>query len=314
MSKTSSAVASTPPIGRPYDIAGRRLCLHRSGAGGPAVVFLPGAGLIGLDFLNVHQETARFTTSVIYDRAGTGWSDGIALPRSAAAVAEELRSLLAAAEVPPPYVLVGHSLGGAYTRRYTQLFPQEVAGLLFLDPAHESYQAMRRQSLVARVRQVLSMARLLPNPMAFYRPMFAAMFARWPDAERRILVDYHARNWSKSLAEAKNLQIDVLDEIAGGEPTPDVPMVVLTAMGIDPFMAPFMDRPYLLEVNRRKREFYDAFARSVPQGENRLLDDAGHSTLHTDRPDAVVQAIRDLIAAVGSASAAPAAEAGLVTA
>ena len=70
-----------PPLGRRFDVAGRSLALHRSGSGGPTVVFLPGAGLTGLDFLNVHAEVARFATAVIYDRGGTGWSDAAPLPR-----------------------------------------------------------------------------------------------------------------------------------------------------------------------------------------------------------------------------------------
>jgi pimeloyl-ACP methyl ester carboxylesterase len=295
MSQPSSAAACPPPIGHTYDVDGRRLSLHRSGSGGPAVVFLPGAGLIGLDYLNVHEAAAQFTTSVIYDRASTGWSDEVALPRTAAEVAGELRSLLLAARVPPPYLLVGHSLGGAYIRRFAQLFPAEVAGLLFLDPAHESYAAMPKQSLLAQVRQVLAMLRVLPSPMAFYRPMFETMFVAWPEREREILVDYHGRSWRKSLLEARNLQNEVLEEIRDGGEMPDVPLIVLTAMGIDPFMAPFMDGAYLREINLRKQAFYTAFADSVPRGENRLLDDAGHSTIHTDRPDAVVRAIRDLL-------------------
>src|SRR3984957_2410097 len=163
---------SPSPLGRHYEVAGRQLALHRAGAGGPSVVFLPGAGLIGLDYLNIQSEIAGSTTAVIYDRAGTGWSDAIALPRTAAAVAEELRALLAAAEVPLPYVLVGHSLGGAYLRRYAQLFPDEVAGLLFLDPSHEGYADFPRQAFLAQARQALAMLPALLNLRKFYRPKF----------------------------------------------------------------------------------------------------------------------------------------------
>lgn len=66
-------------------------------------------------------------------------------------------------------------------------------------------------------------------------------------------------------------------------------------MGIDPFMAPFVSERYLRLVNERKRGHYDTLAHSVPRGENRLLSDAGHSTLQADRPDAVIGAIRDVI-------------------
>jgi hypothetical protein len=61
------------------------------------VVFLPGAGRVGLDYLNVHDEVWWFTTSVLYDRAGTGWSEEVELPRTATEVTDELRGILGAA-------------------------------------------------------------------------------------------------------------------------------------------------------------------------------------------------------------------------
>jgi alpha/beta hydrolase family protein len=106
---------ANPPLGRFYEVGGRRLLLHRSGSGTPAVVFLPGGGAVGLDYLNVQHKAAKLTTSVLYDRAGTGWSDRTGLPRTSAEVTSELRQLLRTAGVPAPYLLAGHSLGGLCT-------------------------------------------------------------------------------------------------------------------------------------------------------------------------------------------------------
>ena len=74
-----------------------------------------------------------------------------------------------------------------------------------------------------------------------------------------------------------------------------MPLIVLIAMGIDPFMTAILSEGYLRKVNERKQAIYQPLAASVPRGEHRLLENAGHSTIHTDRPDAVVQAIRDLV-------------------
>ncbi|MGP8296511.1 alpha/beta fold hydrolase [Streptomyces inhibens] len=134
-----TAVDGAPPLGRLHEIGGRRLMVHRSGSGGPTVVFVAGASAVGLDYLNLHNRVSEFTTSMLYDRAGTGWSDEVELPRTATEVADELRNLLRAVGVPAPYLLVGHSLGGAYVRRFAQLFPDEVAGLLLLEPSHEDW-------------------------------------------------------------------------------------------------------------------------------------------------------------------------------
>jgi hypothetical protein len=97
------------------------------------------------------------------------------------------------------------------------------------------------------------------------------------------------------LHEAANLNSEVLPEIAAGGAGPTQPTIVLTAMGIDPFQAAFMDEAYLRRMNEAKADFYSEFAALAPRGENRLVEGAGHSTLHTDRPDAVIEAIHDLI-------------------
>ena len=68
--------------------------------------------------------------AILYDRAGTGWSDDTALPRTATEVTDELGAVLLAIAGPGPYVLVGHSLGGAYVQRFAQRFPGKVAGLV----------------------------------------------------------------------------------------------------------------------------------------------------------------------------------------
>src|SRR5215471_3542508 len=150
------------PSARFYDVAGRQLMLYASGTGGPVLVFLPGAGVTGLGYLNLHEQASRVTTSVLYDRAGTGWSDHAELPRSASEVADELRSLLRVACVPAPYVFVGHSLGGIYARRFAQRFPADVAGFVFLDPGHEDYTTkFPKPSLCERLRTSLALFRVL---------------------------------------------------------------------------------------------------------------------------------------------------------
>jgi pimeloyl-ACP methyl ester carboxylesterase len=150
---TTTRPARQAPLGRFYDINERSLFLHRSGSGGPAVVFLPGASAIGLDYLNIHDRVSQFTTSVLYDRGGTGWSDPADLPRPLAEVAVELRELLRATDVPVPYVLVAHSLGCAYTRRFVQLLPEEVAGVVYLDGIVEDWETYMPQLRPNRPRE-----------------------------------------------------------------------------------------------------------------------------------------------------------------
>jgi pimeloyl-ACP methyl ester carboxylesterase len=295
--RSETTPVAVPPIGRLYDVGGRRLLLHHSGTGGPAVVIAPGAGAIGLDYLNVHDQASAFTTSVLYDRAGTGWSHRVDLPRTAAEVVDELRDLLRAADVPAPYLLVGHSLGGLYVRHYAQRFPDEVAGLLLLDPAHEDFSAyMPKQLLDMQEHATKDLELLEPDEelLQLYRGLFAQMFARLPEPVREVLIDYHIGSWRTGVWEAKNVD-EIYDEVRHGGDIPDVPLIVLTAMGLDRLQAMPIPEQLLREMNDGKRRLYEAVTKSVPRGEQRVLLDAGHTTIHTDRPDAVLQAIRDLL-------------------
>ncbi|MES2606784.1 MAG: alpha/beta fold hydrolase, partial [Pseudomonadota bacterium] len=82
------------------------------------------------------QDTvSEFATTIAYDRAGTGGSSDGALPRDGRQAALELHAALQNSGVPPPYVLVGHSLGGLYVRIYAAMYPQEVAALVLVDPS-----------------------------------------------------------------------------------------------------------------------------------------------------------------------------------
>jgi pimeloyl-ACP methyl ester carboxylesterase len=296
MAKRREALRRAVSSARFHDVGGRQLMLCASGTGGPVVVVLPGAGLTGLGYLNLHEQVSRFTTSVLYDRAGTGWSDHVQLPRSATEVAEELRLLLRVAGVPAPYVFVGHSLGGIYARRFAQRFPADVAGVVFLDPGHEDYTTkLPKPSLGEQLRMSLSLLRVLLQFKRLYRGYFERMFADWPAPVRDLLFEYHRTSWRVGLKEAKNFE-SICDEVRRGGDMPDVPLIVLTAMGIDPFRAMFATEASQRKLNDVKLAINRAIANSVPHGEHRVLENAAHATFHVDRPDAVVQAIREFIA------------------
>ncbi|MFJ9415148.1 alpha/beta fold hydrolase [Streptomyces sp. NPDC101227] len=284
-----------------YDVRGRRLMLHRSGTGGPSVVFLPGAGLVGLDYLNTQDRAAELTTSVLYDRAGTGWSDGAELPRTAAEVADELRDLLRAAAVPAPYVLVGHSLGGAYARRYAQRFPDEVAGLLLLDPFHEDLHDRGPREAREKLAQMhdQEVPEATEEQLQQAREQAAPLFAKWPDAVREPLIEHHLASWKTGLHEGRNLYDEVAGELRHGPALPDVPLIVLTVLGHDATQAQLWSEEALREINGAKAALHAELAASVPRGEHRTLNDAGHGWLHEERPDSVLQAITDLLRAGG---------------
>lgn len=125
------------PIGKMVDVGGYRLHINSTGTDGPTVVLDAGIGCHSLEWALVQPEIAKFTKVCSYDRAGYGWSDESPLERTSANIAVELHTLLHNAGIPGPYILVGHSFGGANIRLYASKYPDEVLGIVLVDSAHE---------------------------------------------------------------------------------------------------------------------------------------------------------------------------------
>ncbi len=122
-------------------IDGRATAYATGGAGEPTVVFEAGLGGWMPDWQLVAPAVAGSSSVFVYDRPGYGWSDPATTPRDAATMVAELRDLLVATGHEPPYVLVGHSLGGTVMDLFARTHPDEVAGLVLVDSRHHSYTA-----------------------------------------------------------------------------------------------------------------------------------------------------------------------------
>jgi pimeloyl-ACP methyl ester carboxylesterase len=125
-----------PPPGHLVDVGGFRLHINSSGEGSPAVILDAALGGSSVSWTLVQPALSTLTRVCSYDRAGFGWSEAGPPPRTAGRIAEELRTLLANARVPPPFILVGHSFGGFVMRIFAARYRADVAGLVLVDPAH----------------------------------------------------------------------------------------------------------------------------------------------------------------------------------
>lgn len=125
-----------PPPGRLIDIGGYRLHLLTHGEGSPTVVMDSGLPGTVLSWGEVQPQVASFARTCSYDRPGLGWSEAGPEPRTVRRIVTELHSLLTRAGIGPPYILVGHSFGGLTARLFTSTYPDEVVGLVLVDPVH----------------------------------------------------------------------------------------------------------------------------------------------------------------------------------
>jgi pimeloyl-ACP methyl ester carboxylesterase len=131
------------------------LAYSLTGAGQPAIVLQSGLGDGRSTWAAVLSKLPATRAVFSYDRPGYGESSATTDARDPCSVATELHGLLGAAGVAPPYVLVGHSLGGLYQYAFARLYPAEVAGLVLLDPTHPAHWR-RMQADVPAMASVVS--------------------------------------------------------------------------------------------------------------------------------------------------------------
>jgi pimeloyl-ACP methyl ester carboxylesterase len=125
-----------PAPGRMIDAGGLRLHVQVLGLprAEPVIVFENGEFSASPEWVWVAPEVARFGRVVLYDRPGTGWSPTPAEPVTAAALTAALRAALAQLDLAPPYILVGHGLGGLLSQAFAAAYPTDVQGFVLVDP------------------------------------------------------------------------------------------------------------------------------------------------------------------------------------
>jgi len=196
--------------------------------GQPTVVLVGGLG-DGLEIWKLVQPAvAQFARVVAYDRAGIGQSDPDSAPATPQREAAQLQTLLQNAGIKPPYVLVGHSIGGAYVRMFAGLYPGEVAGLVFVDPTDFT---QTRADLIAIWTEL--------------GPGEAGLNAYEKDQAERF-AQQHAQDSPGARAEAEVAILQLpktgFEEFRSLPPLPDVPVVILMATRSD--MPPAVKQAY----------------------------------------------------------------------
>jgi pimeloyl-ACP methyl ester carboxylesterase len=131
--------AAAGEIDAMFDVGGHKLHLSCQGSGSPTVVYLHGHSQKPGD---ASGSSAGVLPSLVsgkghrfcgYDRANTGSSDKVPGPLTGKTTLADLHRLLQAAQIKPPYVLLGASFGGLFAYMYAVTYPKEVAGMVLLD-------------------------------------------------------------------------------------------------------------------------------------------------------------------------------------
>jgi len=140
---------------------GRRLHFMCMGHGSPTVILTAGAGDWSMTWSRVQPAIARTTRACAWDRPGFGFSDPPRHPQAVDETTGDLQAALKAGGIAGPYVLVGHSLGGYESLLLADREPDEVAGMVLVDPAFPDQLTALGKAAPAQAGYMLS----LPNPL-----------------------------------------------------------------------------------------------------------------------------------------------------
>lgn len=284
--------AAPPPPGRLYQVAGHRMHIRCLGAGTPPVVFDASGPAWSTSWDDILPKVATITRACAYDRAGWGWSEPSAEPRTAERLAAELAALIDAAGVESPRIFVGASTGGLIVQYLARSQPEGVAGLVLVDAPDETvfsavpepWPAMernaRRASWAARVGALrladpLRIAMLPPASAAVLRPLIYKASAWQAIAAMLAARDVSAR------------QLAALPPIAA-----ELPMIVL-AHGISrDVYGPGLDGvAEKTEAAWRKME--EGIARQSRRGRLVVVEGSGH-LIAASHPERIVEAVSDV--------------------
>ncbi|HEX4278389.1 MAG TPA: alpha/beta hydrolase [Bryobacteraceae bacterium] len=280
-----------PQAGTSYNIGGRSLNINCAGAGSPAVILETNWGMPGFSWTPVQRAAAAFTRVCWYDRAGAGWSDPGPFPNHSDSVARDLHQLLGAAHIPPPYVLVGHSMGAFHARVFRGFYKSEVAGMVLVDPMSEDITVDIHNHIEA----------FRPAVILFYK--FLGIFGGFrllePDPgppprgmnREEWLTTWTLRWQPKSVvSQTKEVPLWINGELArSAGALGSLPLVVLSA-GI-----PGRAEDTELESQERKLELHERLARSSTRGRHIVVPNS-NSQIPFEAPEAVVAAIRSVLA------------------
>jgi pimeloyl-ACP methyl ester carboxylesterase len=282
----SGAASAPSAAGQTYDVGGHRLYLECTGTGSPTVVLSAGYGSHTPSWAWIAPQVARDTRVCAYDRAGEGGSEPASGPQDGLAIAADLHALLAKANVPGPYVLAGHSVGGTYALVYAARYPSEVAGMVLLDSSSpQQFSLPTYPGIYDTLHRATALFPSLAR-LGLARPAFGGGFTGLPaaarDQERAFAVSAdelrgERDEWSQLPAAFRQSQ--ALTDFAAR------PLLVVTAgKGQDPGWSAAQDRLAALSSNSA----------------HRIIAGAIHEALLVDQRFAAdsAQGIHDVVAAV----------------
>ncbi len=277
-----------PMPGRRVEVGGFRMHLNCTGQGDPTVVLESGLGDSYVSWRKVQPQIAKFVHVCSYDRAGLGFSDASPRPRTSRVIAEELHALLQGAGIAPPYVLVGHSMGGFDVRLFTSLYRDEVAGMVLVDSSHPDQENRFPAELKNMEGSWMREAEFLEYAMPLGIPRLLGLCDDEP-VERAAECNFHSAR--EDVAELKAFPQSAA-ETARTSSLGDLPLAVLSHDPEKPSseLPPDLAKPTNEAWEKMQEELGQLSSRSTQA----IVKGSSHY-VQIDRPEVVIEAVRQVV-------------------
>lgn len=283
-----------PMTGTMVDVDGHKMHIDCIGEGTPTVILDAGLGDTYLSWRKVQPEIGKFTRVCSYDRAGLGYSQSLSGPRTSKAIADQLHALLQAAGIKPPYVLVGHSMGGYNVRLYASAYPTDVVGMVLVDASHPDQDKRLPPEIQNMQGSWEREALFVEFSMPFGVPRLMGLCEENP-ALRAAECDW--RNARENLEEMKAFKDSAAETAATGS-LGNIPLIVLSHDPEKPSseLAPDLAKP----TNEAWEKMQEELAHLSTRGTQMIAKNSAHY-IQLDRPDVVIDAVRTVVQQVRQA-------------
>lgn len=285
------------PDGNFAVVENHRLHYYKKGNGGPSVVFETAYDPAGhLQWYNIQQALPDSYTNISYDRSGILWSERGENPKSGEEMAKELHLLLEKANVPKPYILVGHSFGGTLTRFFVNQYSKDIAGVILVDSQCPDDERYLSPELYKMVNQGLPGGFLkFANTFGLARLMFKGMFPndKSYDYQNSIMPALLFKSADAVLEEQEQMS-SIKKEASKIKSFGNVPLLVLTAADEKRYDATIKDKKLKNEMLTAWNKMQKDFLLLSTDSRQILEPNSGHY-INQEQPEVIENAINDMI-------------------
>ncbi len=306
-----AAPSNSAAFAKPHqlvDIGGRKINLYCTGQGATTVIFDGPAGDAGWTWFKVQPEVAKHTRACIYDRAGFGFSDPAQRPNTSENAVDDLHKALLIADIKPPFLLVGNSLGGSNVQVFTYRYPHEVKGLVLVEPQSEDETTRTNKASQGLINKIYAMvkdhdqqclvaankgikpgsdaaASCIGEPSQYFGPLLGKQ------VKAMMLTKSY---WKTRVDEANAFETSDKQLRTLRKPFGSIPLIVLTR-GVSPYADPSQPQSAVNKaVENENEKIHKEIAALSTKGKQRVVAGASHG-IQGDQPSAVTEAIVEVL-------------------